>query len=78
MKKVDLIVYKDKIKKLHKAAITMKNAHDEYETFENEKLLDDDFDMKTDWKKLTTFMEANPDLTDKISEVETIIDGLTH
>ena len=78
MKKVDLIVYKDKIKKLHKAAIAMKNAHDEYETFENEKLLDDDFDMNTDWKKLTNFMESNPDLTDKISEVESIIDGLTN
>ncbi len=76
MKKVDLIVYRDKIKKLHKAAVALKNAHKEYDTFENDKLLGDGFMGNDDWKKFTTFMESNPDLGDKIMEIETIIKDL--
>lgn len=76
MKKVDLIVYKDKIKKLHKAAMALKDAHTEYDTFENEKLLGDGFDKDEDWKKLSQFMNSNPDLGEKIEEVEEIIKEL--
>lgn len=76
MKKIDLIVYKDKIKKLHKAAVALMDAHVEYDTFENEKLLGDDFNKDEDWKKLSTFMKSNPDLGEKIIEVEEIIKDL--
>lgn len=76
MKKVDLIVYKDKIKKLHKAAVALKVAHEEYDTFENDTLLGDGFDKNQDWAKLTNFMQANPDLAEKIEEVETIVKRL--
>lgn len=76
MKKVDLIVYKDKIKKLHKAAVALKDAHIEYETFENDKLLGKDFKPNEDWKKLSDFMSANPELGEKISEIEKIVKDL--
>lgn len=76
MKKVDLLVYRDKIRKLHKAAKNLKDAHDEYERFQNEKLITEDFDAKTDWDKLTKYFKDNPDLTDKIDEVEGIIKDL--
>ena len=76
MKKVDLMVYKDKIKKLHKAAVALKDAHVEYETFENEKLLGGTFDPKEDWQKLSDFMTANPEMGDKIEEIETIVKEL--
>jgi hypothetical protein len=75
MKKVDLMVYKDKIKKLHKAAVALKDAHKEYDTFEDNKLLSDEFSDE-DWKKLSSFMESNPDLGDKIEETERIIKNL--
>ena len=76
MKKVDLIVYKDKIKKLHKAAVALKDAHNEYDSFENDKLLGDGFDKDEDWKKFTKFMESNPELGEKIEEIEDIIKDL--
>ena len=76
MKKVDLVVYKDKIRKLHKAAVALKDAHVEYDTFENEKLLGEDFKAEEDWKKLTAFMQSNPDLSDKIVEIEEILKEL--
>lgn len=76
MKKIDLIVYKDKIKKLHKAAVALKEAHDEYEEFQKNKLLNDDFNISDDWNKLNDFMKNNPDLSEKLDEVESIIDKL--
>lgn len=76
MKKVDLMVYKDKIKKMHKAAIALKDAHKEYEAFENDKLLGNGFNPNEDWKKLSDFMTANPEIADKMDEVETIVKEL--
>lgn len=73
MKKVDLIVYRDKIKKLHKAAVALKEAHDAFEDFQSNKLITKDFDLNNDWKKLTNYMQSNPDLSDKLDEVEDII-----
>lgn len=74
MKKVNLYVYKDKINKLHKAALAFKEAYDNYNDYLNNDLLsDDNFDINTDWDKLSEYMNQNPQLSDKLDEVEKIV-----
>lgn len=77
MRKVDLLIYKDKIKKLHKAALAMQDAHVNYETFINEQLLDDEFNSDN-WNQLRDFMINNEDLNNKIDEIESILRKITH
>jgi len=76
MKKVDLMVYRDKIKKLHKAAVVLKKVHEDYNDFENNKLLTNCITSIEDWRVFEGFMGSNPDLSDKINEIEEIINEL--
>jgi hypothetical protein len=73
MDRKDLHIYKDKIKKLHKAALVFEQIHDDFNLFQKESLFNEDFDLESDWDRLIKFKETNPDLDTMLDEVTEII-----
>lgn len=68
-----LHLYKDRIKKLHKATLKFKEEHDEFNKFHKEQLYTDDFDTRGDWVIVDKFFKDNPELKVMLDEVESII-----
>lgn len=73
MDKKELYIYKDKIKKLHKAAISMKRQHDGFNEYHKTRLFGPKFNSDTDWVILDKFLKDNPELQTMLDEVEDII-----
>jgi len=76
MNKVDLHVYKDKIRKIHKAAENFKRIHDEFNEFQDERIFNKEFDEDIDWTKLEKFFNDNEQLKEMLDEVEGTIKEL--
>jgi len=76
MKKVDFLRYKERVNKLHKAALAHKEAHDAYISFE-EDLFDGEF-TDSDWVDLRTYISQNKEIYEQLSVVSQICDELNH
>jgi len=77
MNKKTLYLYKDKIKKLHKAAYAFKKCSDEFNKFQDNELLGDDFSLDgSDFEKLKKFLFNHPELNDMLTEVDKIVEEL--
>ena len=75
MNRVELHVYRDKIKKLHKAVTNLEKAHEDFTVFQIEKLVEGEIDDQG-FKAMEKFFNNHPELTDMIDQINKKIKNL--
>ena len=76
MNRVDLHVYRDKIKKLNKAVIAAEAAYYDFLNFQTEKMVKGNMDEKG-FEVLEKFFENHPELSDMIDEMNKTLKRLS-
>ena len=71
MKKVDIYIYKDKIKKLHKTAANFENDLKDLTEFQKLKFSSQPQDQV--WPVLQKFFADNPNVADMLGEIDEVM-----